>query len=296
MNGGWDPVQVPAAAENRQILIEKCHESGYMRCGFLALHPKYRFCGGKIMRRSLALLTALAVAGGGASLASANLLTNGNLDLLQDVEIVPGFFLPKPASWQNEGFRTISGPYEDEMSSEPWAGPAPTPVTNDGTANPPPNNQPDYGVFFKPFSGGGANGLATGHLFQDVPATPGVEYVMTGWAGAEPNALMTGAEFALEFLNGGGSVIGGQVLNLLTTLFVDNGEAFVYKQYTLQAVAPAVTVSARVRGSMLGAESNPLGGGQAYVMDDFSLAVVPEPGTALLGLAGLTLVARRRRA
>jgi MYXO-CTERM domain-containing protein len=47
---------------------------------------------------------------------------------------------------------------------------------------------------------------------------------------------------------------------------------------------------------MLGAESNPLGGGQAYVMDDFSLTVVPEPGTALLGLAGLTLVARRRRA
>src|SRR5258705_12793559 len=78
-------------------------------------------------------------------------LNNGNLDTTYQQEIVPSFFLPKPTIWQNIGFRTITGPYEDEMSSEPWAGPAPTPVTTDGIG------ADDWGVFFKPFSGGGAN-------------------------------------------------------------------------------------------------------------------------------------------
>lgn len=67
------------------------------------------------------------------------------------------------------------------MSSESWAGPAPTPVTTDGNLNgPPPDGYggPDGGVFFKAFSGGGANGSATGHLYQDVPATPGWTYMM----------------------------------------------------------------------------------------------------------------------
>ena len=65
-----------------------------------------------------------------------NLLTNGNLDQTYPQVIVdnapPGagpedFFLPKPLGWVNEGTRAITGPYEDELSSEPWAGPAPTP-------------------------------------------------------------------------------------------------------------------------------------------------------------------------
>jgi hypothetical protein len=221
-----------------------------------------------------------------------NLLLNGNLDQTQSVEIVPNFFLPKPAVWVNEGSRTIGGPYEDEMSSEPWAGPAPTPVTADGSGLDSPNGcgsgNFDCAVFFKPFSGGGTNGPATGHLYQDVPATPGLLYTLTGWAGAEPNALMTGAEIALEFLDAGGSVIGGQVIDLLPTLYVDNGLPFDYKQYTAAAVAPAGTVEARARASMIGATSNPAGGGQAYVVDDFSLVAVPEP-TSLM-LAGLSLV------
>ena len=45
-------------------------------------------------------------------------------------------------------------------------------------------------MFFKPFSGGGTNGPATGHLLQDNPGTPGMKYILMGWAGAEPNALM----------------------------------------------------------------------------------------------------------
>jgi len=215
---------------------------------------------------------------------------NGNLDLTEATEIVPGFFLPKPQIWKNVGTRTISGPYEDEMSSEPWAGPAPTPVTTDGSLNPPSPEGcggTDCAVFFKGFSGSQTDGAATGHLYQDNPATPGLTYVLTGWAGAEAN-YFGGGEFAVEFLNGANSVIGGTSLNLLTAgLLVPNGQAFNYKQYTVTSVAPVGTVAVRARASMLNGLGNPAGGGQAFVVDDFTLQSVPEPASIALGLLGL---------
>jgi hypothetical protein len=229
--------------------------------------------------------------------AGANLLVNGNLDKCDPTEIVPGFFLPKPRNWINVGTRTITGPYEDEMSSEPWAGPAPTPVTSDGDADPPNGVGVgnDGAVFFKAFSGNATNGAATGHLYQDVPGTPGTTYQMTGWAGAEANLLVADAQFAIEFLNGGGGVIGGMTLSLLPNLLVPNGQAFNYKQYTLSSLAPVGTVSVRGRASFIGGLSNPAGGGQAFVVDDFTLDVVPEPGAAMLGLAGSLCVLHRVR-
>lgn len=228
-------------------------------------------------------------------------LNNGNLDRTHAVEIVPGFFLPKPDVWQNVGFRSISGPYEDEMSSEPWAGPAPTPVTTDGNLNPPfPEgfDGPDGGVFFKAFSGGGANGAATGHLFQDNPGTAGLTYRLTGWAGAEANVLMQDAVFAVEFLDASHNEIpfSGTELSLMPTLTVDNGLPFDYKQYTVFATAPVGTAYVRARASMIGGLSNPAGGGQAFVIDDFELMVVPEPTIfALTGLGLVALLRHRRR-
>src|SRR6478736_3188118 len=103
---------------------------------------------------AVALLVACGTCAANAQIIIGGSVNNGNLDRTHAVEIVPGFFLPKPDVWQNIGFRTISGPYEDEMSSEPWAGPAPTPVTTDGNLNPPPPDGcggPDCGVFLKPF-------------------------------------------------------------------------------------------------------------------------------------------------
>jgi len=243
------------------------------------------------MKKRFAFLTVLStIVLGSMSVQAQNLLTNGTLDVTYQQEIVPGFFLPKPAGWVNAGTRAISGPYEDEMSSEPWAGPAPTPVTTGGAAG------DDWAVFFKPFSGNATDGAATGHLYQDVPGTPGLRYDLSGWAGAEANFLAQGAEIALEFLDGGGSVISGSVVNLLPTLTVDNGLAFDYKKYTASGVAPAGTVSVRSRASMIGAMGNPAGGGQAYVVDDFVLTAVPEPATlSLLGLGFVGLTAMRRR-
>jgi hypothetical protein len=113
--------------------------------------------------RRFAIVAAIAAAGMTASAAQAqNLLSNGSLDVTYQQLVVdnapagPGmedFFLPKPNQWVNEGTRTIAGPFEDEMSSEPWAGPAPTPVTANGVDPDGPGDNPgDWATFFKPFT------------------------------------------------------------------------------------------------------------------------------------------------
>jgi hypothetical protein len=222
-------------------------------------------------------------------------VNNGNLDRSHATEIVPGFFLPKPDVWVYQGSRAISGPYQDGISSEPWAGPAPTPVTTDGNLNAPPpdgHGGPDGGVFYKAFTGNATDGAATVHLSQTFPAVVGARYTLSGWAGAEANFLGTG-EFGIDFLNGANGVIGGNALNLNTSgLFVPNGQPFNYKQYTLDAVAPPGAVSVRARTSLLNGLSNPAGGGQAYVVDDF--VFVPEPA-ALTALALIAAGAALRR-
>lgn len=251
------------------------------------------------MKTSVVCLS-LGLALGTYSVATAqNLLSNGNLDVTYQQEIVPGFFLPKPNLWVNEGSRTITGAYEDEMSSEPWAGPSPTPVTTDGfNVTTGVDTDDDWAIFWKPFSGNTAtDGLATGHLYQDVAGSAGQVYTLTGWAGAEANALMEDAVFAIEFRDATGGLLSTSSLSLMSQLFVDNGLAFDYKLYSVSGTAPTGTAFVRSRVSMINAQGNPLGGGQAFVTDDFTLTVVPEPATMMvLGAGALALMRRRRKA
>jgi hypothetical protein len=253
--------------------------------------------GGELMNRTWTRVLAtgiVAVAVG--STHAQNLLTNGNLDLTQATVIVDNpdptadFFLPKPQAWQNIGTRAITGPYEDEMSSEPWAGPAPTPVTTDGNSNPPHPEGcggPDCAVFFKAFSGNATDGAATGHLQQAVPGLPGKRYELRGWAGAEPNFLGEG-RFAIDFLNSGGNPISSVELSLNAAgLLTDNGQPFDYKQFIVAGISPAGTTSVRARASMLNGMPNPAGGGQAFVVDDFSLQQIPEPTSLMISMIAL---------
>jgi hypothetical protein len=271
------------------------------------------------MRKTLVLCAVLGLAACGANSAKAEYLiggpatgadqvgatshNNGNLDLGHAVEVVPGFFLPQPNVWVYDGSRTISGPYNDGLDLEPWAGPAPTPVTTDGNLNPPSPDGcggPDCGVFFKAFGGDAlgpnTNGFANVNLTQTFPAVPGWTYTLMGWAGAEANYLGDSV-FAIDYLNGGGGLISSDSLLLNTAgLFTPNGQPFNYKKYTVSGVAPPGTASVVARVAMLNATNNPLGGGQAYVVDDFTFTGVPEPATlALVALGGLALVGVRRR-
>ena len=122
-------------------------------------------------------------------------LNNGFLDDAVAVQNVTGLnpdsFIPQPAVWTYEGTTTIAGPFVDGVTVEGFAGQAPTPQTTGAVGDPPRpdgcSNNPataDCGAFFKSFAGTAARGPLTAHLYQDHPATPGMKYILTGWAGA----------------------------------------------------------------------------------------------------------------
>ncbi len=140
------------------------------------------------MRRIRTKLMALGLAAYLASVGSAasNLLLNGNFDAHHPVEFdpagYPGLTNEYPDHWQMVSDFNVPTPFVDGFSSEDWAGGPASPDTNPG----------DRGVFFKTFFGGapwisGANPTITTQMYQDQPGTPGLTYILTGWAAAESN-------------------------------------------------------------------------------------------------------------
>ena len=158
-------------------------------------------------------------------------------------------------------------------------------------------------------------------LTQTVPGTPGAIYQMSGWAyfeggyagGVDTIATGTGATraglpsltdtfFALEFLDAGNAVLPGSVvIELRANGQVNNPDQTEatrnWLQHVLVGTAPAGTANVRVRASMVDGEFNVDLPHQAAWVDDFSLTIVPEPATWLIGLIGIGLAGavRRRR-
>jgi len=234
------------------------------------------------MKRTLTSFAVVGLLTG--SVANADLLSNGNLDATS----VGPQLLATPTGWSVTALRRVSGPFTDGCSSEGFA--------NFAAAG-------GSGLFFKPFQGSLSDPL-TVNFYQDKPASAGLTYTFTGWAGAEANysgliaGSMTKSVFSIDFLNAANSVVGSATLDLAASgLGTANSNPFNYKQYSLTATAPAGTAMVRVGASMVDAYGNPLGGGQAFVVDAFALEV-PEPsalGLIALGLAGLVLCWRSRR-
>src|SRR5438876_2363498 len=116
------------------------------------------------MKKQLISFAIMGLLACGSRVAKADLLSNGNLDLAA----VSSQVLPTPVGWVAVANKTISGPFNDGMSSEGFAN-----VLAPG----------GLGLFFKPFQGNASTGdKITASLYQDNPGTPGLSYTLTGWA------------------------------------------------------------------------------------------------------------------
>jgi len=233
----------------------------------------------------------LVAAGSGA--ASATLLTNGSLD-------VPGLHEVDGAT----GWTQVEGPAGDTATMATFANHTPPPAPAGSTGQ--------VGLWARAFTGS-VETPTFFHLHQDVPATPGLLYTMTGWARFEANYAggltevpflnpATGALemvpsptdtfFALEFLDAGNALLASTEIELMAAGQMNDG---VWQEHMLSALAPGGAALVRVRASAI--DMVAVTAAQSAFFDDFTLTAVPEPSAAALALSALAaLGARRRRA
>ena len=132
-------------------------------------------------------------------------------------------------------------------------------------------------------------------LSQEVPGVAGALYELSAWffyeqhySGGEAGFL-TQTLLAIAFLDAGDGVIG------VSQVDIDDLQANdrVWRQFSVQGVAPAGTVKLRVGMAMIGGQVTPENPQSAFV-DDFVL--VPAPGAAgVVMVLGVGVMARRRR-
>jgi PEP-CTERM motif len=241
------------------------------------------------MKRLLVLAMVLGLTAFETGVAKANLLGNPDLDVIAAGDQT----LATPVGgWHVSSAKSISGPYTDGASSETFCN-----VLQPGGT----------GLFFKAFAGNVTTGdLVSTKLYQDTPASAGMKYSLTGWAGAGGGYIgltdpTVKSQFALQFLDGSNAVLASSTIDLVPLGLGTSGlpNPFGYNTYTVTSgVAPAGTVVVRSIAQQLNAYGNPAGGDQAYVVDSFDLEkVVPEPASIVLGMiaaAGMFGLVRRR--
>jgi hypothetical protein len=240
------------------------------------------------MKRLLTLFLVLGLVACVASVVSAqNLLTDPGMNSVgPNGQLGP---TPDPP-WVVNAARGGVGGYNDGAASEAFAD-----VDGGG-----------FGLFYKAFTGNPpwdpTAGSVDADIYQDIPGTPGMKYILTGWWGSEPNwsghvTPGSNAEFALDYFDGGGGHIGSSILDLEPGLAANlgNGNPLNYAEFMVMGVAPAGTATVRARGSMIDGVFNQ-DPGQALVTDFWSLECIPEPASVMLvGLAVAGLAGFRRR-
>jgi hypothetical protein len=142
---------------------------------------------------------------------------------------------------------------------------------------------------FGPFFQGGGSGVVQGGF----GSAPGDIWQASAWLRNDSNDAMQGNNFAvvkMEFLNAANTVIGFAESPQFNAA---SDPQNTWTLRTIQGVAPAGTTSAQM--VLVHVQLNdPVTGGSVF-FDDAAFAIVPEPTSlALLGLAGMALVARRR--
>ena len=126
--------------------------------------------------------------------------------------------------------------------------------------------------------------------FQDVAGlTAGTQFTLSGWHVTTSSPLSLGVEIRIEWRN---SVSNTEISRTPNATPVPTSS---YTPFSFLTTVPAGADTARVVYAIQSFTTAPLGNGNVYV-DDMSFALVPEPSSmALLGTAGLAMVAFRRR-
>jgi PEP-CTERM motif len=131
-------------------------------------------------------------------------------------------------------------------------------------------------------------------IYQSVPATAGLTYEASAYflnrsGGDALNGAQTD-DVRITFKDAGGSNLGGAIVS---TPLGASTPLDTWTFASVQAVAPAGTQKVEFMLFF----SNPAATGGALYADSTSLTVVPEPATlGVLGLSGLALLSRRRKA
>jgi hypothetical protein len=220
------------------------------------------------MKYSLRLAIAFGVFALGVGVVPANELVNANLDTIaHDTQNNP-----TPTGWTVEAFKVLSGPHFDGCSSEPWC----NVLEPDG-----------YGLFFKPFQGDIGDEISV-QFYQDVAASPGAKYILSGYAAGEANYCgffptnnpPPETLFVIQFLDAGNTVIASNAFDLVAAGLPDSGPASMTLFTMPEVTAPANAVTVRAGAFMNNAHrtTNP----QNFFVDAFDLTVEAPAGAPVI--------------